>query len=474
MKKNLLATLLMTMSSVLCTYAQPDPNFYVFLCFGQSNMEGNATPEAQDWDVDPRFKMMAAVAFTNPTRRTYNWYKAIPPLCRPGTGLTPADYFGRELVENLPDSITVGVINVAVGGTEIELLDKNYGVNYPKVNLASKDGWFKDYMKAYNDQPYQRLLECALQAQKKGVIKGFLLHQGETNNGQADWIYKVKHIYNDLLADLGLDPENTPLLAGETVRTELGGSCGAHNAVIAKLPTVIPNSFVISSKDCPQRGDGLHFTAEGYRIIGRRYGQRMLNCLSKGIVEPSAPVSLNGAELPLNKESLDGSILLEGSCVSSSSTTSIKSAVGGLAGWYFRRPVDISQYKYLVINFTRATGNNVELRIYDACKAKGSCHVEKASKVNSLKIDLATLPTTLDRKHVSTIAFSTNGAAIFVSKAFLSDDGETPSGIDGTMLDNQSVSNRQDIVFNLNGQPVDRNAMKSGIYIINNKKVLIK
>ena len=25
-----------------------DPNFYIFLCFGQSNMEGAARPEAQD------------------------------------------------------------------------------------------------------------------------------------------------------------------------------------------------------------------------------------------------------------------------------------------------------------------------------------------------------------------------------------------------------------------------------------------
>ena len=25
-----------------------DPNFYIFLCFGQSNMEGNARPEAVD------------------------------------------------------------------------------------------------------------------------------------------------------------------------------------------------------------------------------------------------------------------------------------------------------------------------------------------------------------------------------------------------------------------------------------------
>ena len=31
--------------STLTLNAQPNKNFYIFLCFGQSNMEGNATPE---------------------------------------------------------------------------------------------------------------------------------------------------------------------------------------------------------------------------------------------------------------------------------------------------------------------------------------------------------------------------------------------------------------------------------------------
>ena len=44
--------------------AQPDPNFYIFLCFGQSNMEGNARPEAVDLESPgPRFLLMPAVDF---------------------------------------------------------------------------------------------------------------------------------------------------------------------------------------------------------------------------------------------------------------------------------------------------------------------------------------------------------------------------------------------------------------------------
>ena len=89
---------------MLCaaSFAQ-DPNFHIYLAFGQSNMEGNATPEAQDkTNVPARFKMMAAVNFSNPSRTKGKWYTATPPLCRQGTGLTPCDYFGRELCDKLP------------------------------------------------------------------------------------------------------------------------------------------------------------------------------------------------------------------------------------------------------------------------------------------------------------------------------------------------------------------------------------
>ena len=40
----------------------PDPNFFIYLCIGQSNMEAGATPAEQDKDFnDPRFQFMAAV-----------------------------------------------------------------------------------------------------------------------------------------------------------------------------------------------------------------------------------------------------------------------------------------------------------------------------------------------------------------------------------------------------------------------------
>ena len=70
----------------------PDPNFHVYLAFGQSNMEGFPGIEAQDkTGANKRFQMLAAVDFASLGRKKGEWYHAIPPLCRTSTGLCPAD-----------------------------------------------------------------------------------------------------------------------------------------------------------------------------------------------------------------------------------------------------------------------------------------------------------------------------------------------------------------------------------------------
>ncbi len=259
---------------------QGDPNFHIYLCFGQSNMEGAAQAEDQDKEnVNPRFKMMAAVDYPNMGRKQGEWYTAVPPICRESSGLTPADYFGRYLVENLPEEISVGVINVAVGGAKIELFMEEFKDDY----IAGEAGWFQNFCKQYDNDPLGRLIAMGKIAQKQGTIKGILLHQGESNNGQSTWAEKVKKVYLRICYALGLNPAETPLLAGETLYKDQGGSCYLHNeASLPMLKGEIPNSYVISAEGLPGNGrDPWHFNAEGYRQIGKRYGEVMLKSLKK-------------------------------------------------------------------------------------------------------------------------------------------------------------------------------------------------
>nr|WP_245872045.1 sialate O-acetylesterase [Dysgonomonas massiliensis] len=253
-----------------------DKNFHIYLCLGQSNMEGNARIEPQDKeDVNARFQMMAAVDCPDLQREKGQWYTAIPPLARCNTGLTPADYFGRTLAANLPEDVRIGVVMVAVGGCKIELFDKKNCKSY----IKDAPEWMRSPIEAYGGNPYERLIELAKLAQKDGVIKGILLHQGESNNGEEAWPMKVKSVYDNILKDLKLKPNSIPLLAGEVVHADQGGICAAHNALINKLPAVIPTAHVISSQGCPQAFDNLHFNAMGYRMLGERYAQTMLRLL---------------------------------------------------------------------------------------------------------------------------------------------------------------------------------------------------
>jgi len=179
------------------------------------------------------------------------------------------------LVINLPEEITVGIINVAVPECSIDLFDQDLCQNY----LASAADWLQNFAKSYNNDPYQSLIDTAKIAQKDGVIKGVLLHQGETNNGDPNLPGKVKKIYDKMLNDFGLNGNDVVLLVGETVNADIGGACSLHNNVIANIPNVIPNSYVVKSNGLANKGDGLHFTSESYLIFGKRYAEVMLNVL---------------------------------------------------------------------------------------------------------------------------------------------------------------------------------------------------
>ncbi len=68
-KQTLLVLIALGLFSVR-VFADPDPNFYIFLCFGQSNMENGGKMDEVDRTADPRFQVMAD--FDNPER---GWMK---------------------------------------------------------------------------------------------------------------------------------------------------------------------------------------------------------------------------------------------------------------------------------------------------------------------------------------------------------------------------------------------------------------
>lgn len=252
-----------------------DPNFHIYICFGQSNMDGTGYIEEQDLIMNDRFKTFQAIDCPDLNRVKETWYTSQPPLTRCNTRLSPVDYFGKTMVENIDENIKVGVVTVSVSGCDIRLFDKD---QY-RDQLTRFDGaWYTDIIAAYDSNPYQHLIDLANLAQKEGVIKGILLHQGETNSGDTMWPDYVATVYNNMLTDLSLSADEVPLLAGELLSGP--GNCCADemNPIINTLPDVISTAHIISSEGCTGNDDA-HFDSESYRVLGRRYADKMLSLM---------------------------------------------------------------------------------------------------------------------------------------------------------------------------------------------------
>ena len=288
-----------------------DPNFYIFLCFGQSNMEGNARPEAVDLkSPGPRFLLMPAVDFPavgeRPARTMGEWCQASAPLCRANTGLTPADWFGRTLVASTPDHIRIGVIHVAIGGIDIKGFLPDSIKDYAEKKAP---GWMKGMLAAYDNNPYERLVTLAKKAQKDGVIKGILMHQGETNTGDPKWAGMVKQVYENLCGDLQLKPEEVNLYVGNIVQAGGKGVCIGCKKQIDELPQTIHTCQVISSDDCTNGPDRLHFDAAGYRELGCRYGEAVARHLGFTPKRPAnLPVAIKKIDVPADAKTVENAI----------------------------------------------------------------------------------------------------------------------------------------------------------------------
>lgn len=327
MKVSRFVSLFFGLGFAVSANAAPDPNFHIYLAFGQSNMEGQANIESQDKTVDKRFQVLWAANNGSCSGKTKGkWATAVPPLAHcQGAKLGPTDYFGRTMVEKTDSKIKVGVIVVAVAGCSIQLFDKDGYANYAR----SQQSWMTQRINEYGGNPYGRLIEMAKKAQEDGVIKGIIFHQGETDAGDGQWPSKVKKVYDNIIKDLGLG-NDVPFLAGEVLRS--GSSRGANNN-IAKLPQQSKNFYVISSEGFNQvLGDGqnVHFTSQEYRDFGKRYAEKMIEVLGDKI-KPVAAAS-SSSEAP-SSSSVESSSSESSSSVAESSSSvvaSSSSTVGGI------------------------------------------------------------------------------------------------------------------------------------------------
>ncbi len=290
LKKVLLISLLAALPATQIS-AEPDPDFHIYLLFGQSNMAGGAagqydgegTKGVDDYcDTNPRVQVLAwgdcnRTPYPCPNRllkRTFDqWYTAFPPYHNCHEGIGPADGFGRTLLDSIRPDIKIGFVPCALSGQKLEVFMK--GRNAPiDAHTQPTNG-----SKKITSGGYEWMVKRCKIAQEKGVLKGILFHQGEADNGRSGWPADVKSIVNNLKKDLGLW-DSIPFIAGEL---RYDGCCAGHNTLVNKLPGMIPNCAVASANGIERRlsrpdgqVDVYHFSTKGAKEFGRRYAIEFL------------------------------------------------------------------------------------------------------------------------------------------------------------------------------------------------------
>ena len=273
--------------------AAPNPNFHIYIAYGQSNMAGNGEiVPAEDQAADPKNFLMLASHKASANQRsgrttqsieTGKWYPAIPPMFHPTENLSPADYFGRAMVDSLP-GVTVGIIPVAIGAVAIKAFDKD---QY-KAYFSSAESYIQNWARDYDSNPYQRIVDLGKIAKEVGVIKGFIFHQGETDGSGAEWQNAVYKTYKDIVDALELDENEVAFVAGEMLQ-EGNNCCGGKNTGIAQLKSKFKKFGLASSKGLQGNGrDPYHFGRAGVIELGKRYCSEMLKLIDKTI-DPNAP-----------------------------------------------------------------------------------------------------------------------------------------------------------------------------------------
>jgi len=293
------------------------PERHVFLAFGQSNMQGPGPIRAQDTEnVSERWQVMNVVpgTYAGGTRTRGQWYTAVPPLIIPdanlphwqhafSTGLSPLDHFGRTLVANTPEHITIGVIPVAHGDLALAAFHRTRAVDYfdpsydggreyhgpeanlqPRPSITERQGWDRYINAGYTSLFHAIFMNALPSVFRAGdIIKGIIVHQGESGRGltYTSWPEMLREIYDDMLEALNLAPNSIPILLGQTWNAGSGQTGGMLN-IDNRIQDYIPNAWVISSEGLTAGrpvNDNLHFGSADLEEFGRRYANKVLYLL---------------------------------------------------------------------------------------------------------------------------------------------------------------------------------------------------
>jgi len=230
-------------------------NMDIFICLGQSNMQGAGTIATTDlydykssylFNADSKWEKLGYESSQGSDILGFNRYSNIMPN-KTGNKLGPLDYMSREIEVKVTDR-KIGYVVNALGGVSI-----------------------KGYLPGSDKGCYEKTIERCKEAQKYGTIKGIIWHQGEADASKSQYIEWMTTMLDAFKKDLGLT--ELPVIAGELLnnfpeRIKFNQNLKANEEAL--------NLRVVSSEGLTDKGDTAHFSDDSYREFGRRYAKVLL------------------------------------------------------------------------------------------------------------------------------------------------------------------------------------------------------
>ena len=237
----------------MATQYSKKENVWVFIMAGQSNMAGRGIVEPQDTVSNKRVLSINKAGQIILAKEPLHFYE--PNL----TGLDCGMSFAKSMIKKIPDSISVLMIPVAIGGSSIgQWLGNSL---YRNVKLFSN---FKEKVEI---------------AKRYGVIKGILWHQGESDANERNipkYEERLAVLFSKFRETIGSN--NLPVLMGE-----LGSYSNNKNNWLLINQSIHNYSAkdkyttVISTSDLQHKGDTVHFNSKGQRMMGKRLAEAYLS-----------------------------------------------------------------------------------------------------------------------------------------------------------------------------------------------------
>lgn len=227
-------------------------NVWAFILAGQSNMAGRGLVEPSDTISDSRILSISSSGELVYAKEPLHFYE------EKITGLDCGLSFARTLIRHVPDSVKILLIPAAVGGSAIGQWVGDS--TFRNVKLLSN---FHDKVEV---------------AQRYGVIKGILWHQGESDS-KEDRLRVHQQQMKTLFGMFRNRAKNNslPILVGGIGPFQTSQWHQAMNEVMKQYTESDPNAWWTPAHSLTHKGDGVHFDSPSLRELGRRYAEVYIN-----------------------------------------------------------------------------------------------------------------------------------------------------------------------------------------------------